>query len=173
MLAAIATAAATTPVVMEAIIQAASARRTGAATTAGRMAVMVRINSRQGRRLRLSADADSISWYIRMLESIHLGGHCSGFESVLSEIDTQRNSIHAEMVHISTEFQSDPKPDVDYGKLVARMPQLTAQNDSLDEMLFKMASRPGTSPATSGRIDDQNPKWCTATIAVSLFWSLP
>jgi hypothetical protein len=75
-----------------------------------------------------------------MLESIHLGGHCSGFESGLSEIDTQRNSIHGEMVHISTVFLSDLKPDVDYGKLVARMPQLTAQNDSLDEMLFKMAS---------------------------------
>jgi len=77
---------------------------------------------------------------IGMLEGIHLGGHCSGFEKGLSDINAQRNSIHEEMVGISTEFLSDPKPDVDYGKLVARMPALTAQNDSLDELLFKMAS---------------------------------
>ena len=43
------------------------------------------------------------------------------------------------MIRISTEFLSGPKPDVDYGKLVARVPQLRALNDNLDEMLFKMA----------------------------------
>jgi hypothetical protein len=31
--------------------------------------------------------------------------------------------------------------------------------------------RPAHRPATFGRIDDQNSTWCTATIAVRLFWS--
>jgi hypothetical protein len=76
---------------------------------------------------------------VGMLSDIHLDERCSGFVDGLRDINETRQSIHQEMIQISMVFLSDQKPDIDYGKLVSRMPQLTAENDSLDETLFKMA----------------------------------
>ena len=46
--------------------------------------------------------------------------------------------LHKQLITIATAFStSTPKPDVDYGKLAATMPQITASLEYIDESLFK------------------------------------
>jgi hypothetical protein len=75
-----------------------------------------------------------------MLSDIHIDERCGGFVDGLKQINEHRISIHQEMIQIATQFLNGPKPGVEYGNLLARTPQLTAENDSLDELLFKIAS---------------------------------
>jgi hypothetical protein len=46
--------------------------------------------------------------------------------------------LYEEIVKISKKFvDADPKPDVDYSKMVARMPEITAQLEYIDESIFQ------------------------------------
>ncbi|MGH9693057.1 MAG: hypothetical protein ACRD5Z_02860 [Bryobacteraceae bacterium] len=65
------------------------------------------------------------------------------FESLvrqISDFDKQKIEIHARMIEIATEMLSGPKPDVDYGKMAAEMPQLRAVLESIDETFMKMSA---------------------------------
>jgi hypothetical protein len=43
------------------------------------------------------------------------------------------------MTNISTVFLSGPKPGVDYGAMTARMPQITAEMESIDKAIFNVS----------------------------------
>jgi hypothetical protein len=50
----------------------------------------------------------------------------------------QKKELFEEVVNISKSFvDAVPKPDVDYAKMVARMPEITAQIEYIDESIFQ------------------------------------
>ena len=60
-------------------------------------------------------------------------------------------SLNQRMIDISSAFIVDPKPDVDYGKLVAEMPKIRAESDYTDHALFK------ATPLIFATLIDQKP----------------
>lgn len=62
------------------------------------------------------------------------------FETLLpTTIECYKTKIelHNEAIEISRVFISGPKPEIDYGKMVARMPEITATIEYIDETIFK------------------------------------
>ena len=63
------------------------------------------------------------------------------FETLLpTTIELYRHKIdlHNEIIKISKTIIDGPKPGVDYAKLAARMPEITATVEYIDETMFKM-----------------------------------
>jgi len=63
------------------------------------------------------------------------------FETLLPttiELYKQKINLHNEMVKISKTFIDGPKPGVDYSKMTARMPEITASVEYIDETIFQM-----------------------------------
>jgi len=50
----------------------------------------------------------------------------------------QKIDLHNEIITIAKTFLSAPKPGIDYSKMAARMPEITATLEYIDESIFKM-----------------------------------
>jgi hypothetical protein len=63
------------------------------------------------------------------------------FEIVLPaliEFQGRKKDLHDEMVEMSKTLMEGPQPGVDYGKLAAHMPEITASLKYVEESIFKM-----------------------------------
>jgi len=57
---------------------------------------------------------------------------------ILVGLYEQKLRLHSDLIDITTTFLSDQKPGVDYGKLAARLPQLTVMLDDVDHTLYQV-----------------------------------
>jgi hypothetical protein len=63
------------------------------------------------------------------------------FETLLPttiELYQQKIDLHNEIIKISKTLIDGPKPGVDYSKMTARMPEITASVEYIDETIFQM-----------------------------------
>jgi hypothetical protein len=74
---------------------------------------------------------------VNVLSAMHLD---PPFEDLIGNIVAfygRKIALHREMIDISTKTLSGPQPGVDYGALVAKAPQLTAEQEFIDKSLFQ------------------------------------
>jgi hypothetical protein len=75
---------------------------------------------------------------IGMLKSMNLK---PPFEELIPNITVfyeHKIALWQRITDISSAFMEDPKPDVDYGKLLAELPKIRAQLDYIDHALFEV-----------------------------------
>lgn len=73
------------------------------------------------------------------LKGIAVNEPWAKFKTLLQEMDERRIALVQEMIDGSKSILSGPKPGVDYGDIVARAPELTAEIEQLDKMMFQMS----------------------------------
>jgi len=74
---------------------------------------------------------------IYMFRDTHLS---APFEELIPNIvhfDQMKIDLHQQMIDIGSTVLAGPKPNVDYGKLVAEIPKLRALLDDIDQALFQ------------------------------------
>jgi hypothetical protein len=76
---------------------------------------------------------------VGILDRISLDGRWDEFRTALISIDTERASLNKEMIDASKKLLSGPEEGVNYGALLARAPELTAQVEQLDKMIFNIS----------------------------------
>jgi hypothetical protein len=75
---------------------------------------------------------------ILRLDGIAVDGHWAEVRDLLKKMDAQRIRITQEMTQGAKAIVSG-QPDVDYGALTARAPELTAEKEQADKLLFTMS----------------------------------
>lgn len=73
---------------------------------------------------------------VQMLKSMRL---TEKFASVVPSIitcDEQKVDLYQKIIDLVTEILGDPKPGIDYGKIVAEMPKLRAEIEDIDHTIF-------------------------------------
>lgn len=85
---------------------------------------------------------------ISMLRSMHLKKPFDFLVPDITAFYEQKVQLHQELIDIASAILSGPKPGVDYGKMVAKMPKIRAQLDDIDQTLFQAA------PAIFGTLID-------------------
>ena len=85
---------------------------------------------------------------IGMLGGMHLKPPVDGVPESIIDLYKQKIELHQGLIDIASQFSAGPKPGVDYGKLSAEMPKITASLEYLDETLFKVT------PAVFGALID-------------------
>jgi len=88
---------------------------------------------RNGTRVKLK-----LSETINRLKQIHLDKPYDTLIPSLTEFYTQKLNLYEDMVTTAKTFAAGPQPSVDYGKLAAHMPEITASVDYVDESIFKV-----------------------------------
>jgi hypothetical protein len=68
-----------------------------------------------------------------------LDGTWAELRTSLKESNQNRIALVQEMTEGAKSLLSGPKPGVDYGALVARAPELTAEVEQLDKLIFQMS----------------------------------
>jgi hypothetical protein len=96
-------------------------------TSTDQMATIIRTSTRMNLELQAS---------IHMLQGIKLREPFGKFSESLQEIYKKKQDLNDEIISTASQFVAGPKPDVDYGALAARMPQLTAKDGYLDKIIF-------------------------------------
>ena len=86
-------------------------------------------------RVQLALRAD-----IAMLSDMHLDPQYQFVTADLIGMYKQKMEIHEQMIEILTEFMSGQQAGVDYGKLAAKMPQLRAGLESIDELNLQLSA---------------------------------
>ncbi len=79
-----------------------------------------------------------LNYSIQKLKGMNLN---NPFDTLLpTTIDFYKNKheLHDDLIKIATNLLSGPKPGVDYGKMAAIMPQITAQVEYIDESIFQL-----------------------------------
>ena len=76
---------------------------------------------------------------INRLNIIKVDGQWAEFRDMLAQLHQQRIVTVQEMNQIGKALLSGPEPGVNYGKLAARAPELTAQVEEIDKIIFTMA----------------------------------
>jgi hypothetical protein len=115
-----------------------------------KLATMVRVGSRY--KIQTSIN-------IAMLQDIKLGAPCKSFADGLRNVNELRWSKHAELVGAAQELLSGPKPGVDYGKISARVPEISAELEEVDRTTFTIATATflclvdATKVNTEGKVD--------------------
>jgi hypothetical protein len=74
---------------------------------------------------------------INILKGMHLG---PPFETIIPDLTifyTRKVELYQRLIDISSAFIGGPKPGIDYGKLAAEMPQVSAKLDDIDHSLFE------------------------------------
>jgi hypothetical protein len=77
---------------------------------------------------------------IRMMKGMHLSGTFQDLTGQLADFYQQKSDVHGEMIKDATTMMSglvSRNPSVDYGSIAARMPQLRAELESIDQTLIK------------------------------------
>ena len=75
---------------------------------------------------------------VSLLNDVHFNAPFKEIPEQLAEIYQRKIELHDQMIELATAFMSDPRADVDYGKLAAEMPKLRARGEFLDTSIFKM-----------------------------------
>jgi hypothetical protein len=99
-------------------------------STSGRLMTSIRVGSRTLFEMNES---------INRLSIINVGGQWAEFRDLLKQFHEQRIVIVQEMNQIAKTIMAGPEPGVNYGKLNARAPELTAQRERIDKLIFTMA----------------------------------
>jgi hypothetical protein len=76
---------------------------------------------------------------IHRLDGIAVDGQWAQVRDGLKQLDTDRIGIAQETIQMSKVMLSDPKPGVDYGAITAHAPELTAQMEQTDKVVFKVS----------------------------------
>jgi hypothetical protein len=74
---------------------------------------------------------------IAQLRSMRLNPPYDDLISTLSFYYKRKIELHQRLIDISGVLMAGPKPNVDYGKLSAEVPQIRAQLEFIDESVFK------------------------------------
>jgi len=85
---------------------------------------------------------------IGMLSGMHLKPPVDFIPQSIIDLYKQKIELHQASIDIASQFLAGQKPGVDYGKLAAEMPKITASFEYLDETLFK------ATPAVFGALID-------------------
>lgn len=96
-----------------------------------KLAAMVRVGTRYKMHTSIS---------MKMLKDIKPGAPCDAFAAGLHDVNESRWSKHAELVGAAQELLSGPKPGVDYGRISARMPEISAEFEQVDRTTFTIAT---------------------------------
>ena len=76
---------------------------------------------------------------INRLNLIKVDGQWAKFRDMLKELHQERIALVQEMNQGAKMLLAGPEPGVNYGKLTARAPELTAQVEQIDKSIFTMA----------------------------------
>jgi hypothetical protein len=76
---------------------------------------------------------------INRLNILKVDGTWAEFRDLLKQLHQERIGITQEMNQASKMLLAGPEPGVNYGKLTARAPELTAQAEAIDKSIFTMA----------------------------------
>jgi hypothetical protein len=76
---------------------------------------------------------------INRLSMIDVDAEWAKFRDALKQIHQQRIVVWQEFVQISKTLLAGPEPGVNYGKLTARGPELTAEIEEIDKIIFTIA----------------------------------
>jgi hypothetical protein len=76
---------------------------------------------------------------INRLNIIKVDGRWAEFRDMLAQLHQRRIVTVQEMNHGAKMLLAGPEPGVNYGKLTARAPELTAQVEEIDKTIFNMA----------------------------------
>ena len=76
---------------------------------------------------------------INRLNMIDVDARWAEFRDMLKQLHQQRIVLVQEMNQMSKALLSGPEPGVNYGKMTARAPELTAQIEQIDKNIFTMA----------------------------------
>lgn len=74
---------------------------------------------------------------IETLTGMHLKQPFDGILENIINLYKKKIEYHQTAIDIASEFTGEPKPNVDYGKLTAEMPTITASLEYIDETLFQ------------------------------------
>jgi hypothetical protein len=78
---------------------------------------------------------------IRTAQSLHFGNeNDDGSVMQLVTLDEAELQIHDQLADIATVFLAGPKPGVDYGSLMAKMPKLRVQLQETDKLYMNMSA---------------------------------
>jgi hypothetical protein len=99
-------------------------------STSGRIMTSIRVGSRTLFEMNES---------INRLNKINVDAEWAEPRNLLKRLHQQRIELVQEMNEIGKAFLSDPEPGVNYGKLNARAPELTAAVEQIDKSIFTMA----------------------------------
>jgi hypothetical protein len=81
---------------------------------------------------------------IERLRQIHIADpQFSSLVPYLADSYTRKAELYGEMVQAAKTLLAGPKKDVDYGRLTAHMPEVTAQVEFVDETIFKISPMVG------------------------------
>lgn len=61
----------------------------------------------------------------------------------VTDLYSRKLALYEEVVRAAQTIIAGPRPDVDYGKLAAHLPEITAQLEFLDETIFKVVPMVG------------------------------
>src|SRR5579872_5726420 len=101
---------------------------------------------RNGQRYQLELSSD-----ISQLKQVKLGEPVDDLPSLIVRFYQQKLAQYRQMTDACSTIIAGPKPGVDYGKLAADMPKITANIDYLDQSLFKLC------PLVFAALIDQRP----------------
>jgi hypothetical protein len=76
---------------------------------------------------------------INRLSIINVDAEWAKFRDMLKKLHQDRIELVQEMNHGAKTLLAGPEPGVNYGKLVARAPELTAQMEEIDKLIFTIA----------------------------------
>jgi hypothetical protein len=76
---------------------------------------------------------------INRLSMIDVDAEWAKFRDALKQLHQQRIVVWQEFVQISKTLLAGPEPGVNYGKLTARGPELTAEIEEIDKIIFTIA----------------------------------
>jgi hypothetical protein len=76
---------------------------------------------------------------VNRLSQIAVAGQWAKFRDLLGDSHKNRIAVVQEMNGIAKAFLEGPKPGVNYGAMSARSPELTAQIEQIDKIMFSMA----------------------------------
>jgi hypothetical protein len=99
-------------------------------STSGRLVTGIRVGIRT-----LFEMNDSIN----RLSIINVDARWAEFRDMLKQLHQERILVMQEMSQMSKKLLAGPEPGVNYGKLTARAPELTAQVEEIDKSIFTMA----------------------------------
>jgi len=88
-----------------------------------------------------------------ILDRILLDSRYDKIRTTLIEINAERASLVQEIVDVAKKLSRAPEAGVDYGALNARAPELTAQVEQLDKMIFNLSQAVFLSLVDLGRTD--------------------
>jgi len=99
-------------------------------STSGKLLTSIRVGSRTLFQMNES---------INRLSMIKVDGRWAEFRDLLKQLHEERIASVQEMNEIGKALLSGPEQGVNYGKLTARAPELTAQVEEIDKTIFTMA----------------------------------